>query len=225
MNRFHAAIFDLDGTLLDSMGMWSGLDRAFLERRGLPHSQDYTDAVASMGFRVAAEYTIRRFGLSDTPEDLMQEWNGMVEEAYREEITLKPNARRYLQYLAGRGVRLGVATALEPELSEAVLKHNGVYGLFGAFASVGETGREKNFPDVYLLAAERLRVPPEKCVVFEDLPAGIRGAKAAGMTAVGVYDSAGERFEAEMRRLADRYILNFSEMMEGRSLSKRENIE
>lgn len=213
MQQFSAAIFDLDGTLLDSMGVWGKVDEIFLARRGIVLTPDYTVAVGAMCFPEAAAYTIQRFGFPDTPEELIREWTNMVEYEYAHNITLKPHAKEYLDSLRECGVRLGVATALAEELYGPVLKNNGIFHYFDAFASVYESERGKGFPDVYLLAAKRLETPPEQCVAFEDVLPGIRGAKAAGMTAVGVYDVHSMPDEEGIRTLADRYITDFAEMM------------
>jgi HAD superfamily hydrolase (TIGR01509 family) len=209
MPEYDAAIFDLDGTLIDSMSVWDRVDEAFLGRRGIPVTEDYTAAVSAMCFSEAAEYTINRYGFPDTPEELIAEWNRMV--LHAENIALKPHARELLDRLCGQGVRLGVATALPAELYGPVLRRNEVFDRFSAFASVCEAARGKGFPDVYLLTAQRLGVRPERCIVFEDVLPGIRGAKAAGMTAYGVYDSRAAVDEPSMRALADGYLRDFSE--------------
>lgn len=206
MRNFDAYLFDLDGTLLDSLGMWSGLDGVFLKKRGLSAGSDYTAAVSAMSFEEAAAYTVRRFGLAETPAELIREWESLAGEAYRESILLKPGADCFLRRLKASGGKLAVATALPPRLYGPVLTRNGVYGLFDAFASVGEVERGKGFPDVYLLAAARLGVPPARCAVFEDVLPGIRGAKAAGMTAIGFYDAASAPDEAQIRAEADAYL-------------------
>lgn len=206
MQKFDAYLFDLDGTLLDSLGMWSGLDGVFLAKRGLSAGPDYTAAVSAMSFEGAAAYTVGRFGLAETPEQLVREWESLAETAYRESIPLKPGAEGFLRRAKASGGKLAVATALPPRLYGPVLTRNGVFGLFDAFASVGEVKRGKGFPDVYLLAAERLGVQPARCAVFEDVLPGIRGAKAAGMTAVGFYDAASAPDEARIRAEADMYL-------------------
>lgn len=188
MKHLRAAIFDLDGTLLDSLDVWKEMDRRFLAERGVRYTPDYTEAVASMHFAEAAEYTIKRYSFPETPEEITRVWTEMIREEYTHRIPLKPGAKEYLSSLRERGVKLGVATALSEELYSAALRNNGVFGLFSAFASVCEVGRGKEFPDVYLLAAERLGIPAAACAVFEDIPEALRGAKAAGMTSVAVYD-------------------------------------
>jgi HAD superfamily hydrolase (TIGR01509 family) len=212
-HHFSAAIFDLDGTLIDSLNVWTEVDGEFLAKRGFSLQPDYTAAVSAMCFREAAEYTIRRYGFSDTPEELIAEWTRMVKDEYAHRIPLKPHAREYLDSLRKRGIRLGVATALAPELYGPVLKNNGIFGYFEAFASVGEVTRGKGFPDVYLLVAERLDSDPADCVVFEDVLPGIRGAKAAGMAAIGVYDAHSCVDEKAFRSEADLYITGFDRLL------------
>ena len=209
-----AAVFDLDGTLLDSMGVWERVDVEFLARRGIPLPPDYTGKVSAMSFLEAARYTIGRFGLPESPRELILEWNGMVREEYAHGIGLKPGARGLLEALAARGVRLGVATASSEELYGPCLRNNGVYGFFDAFATVSEAARGKGFPDVYLLCSRRLGVPPARCVVFEDVLPGLLGAKAAGMAAVGVYDARSPLREEEARSAADGYVRSLSEILE-----------
>lgn len=214
LQNIRGAIFDLDGTLLDSMWLWKRIDEEFLARRGRTVPEDYLAAVTPLGFRETAEYTIARFGLSDTPEDLMAEWTAMAGKAYREEIGLKPGAREYLRQLRAQGVRLAAATAMIPEFCGPVLERNGIRDWFGAIVFLHEARRGKGFPDVYELAAERIGVPPRDCVVFEDISEAIRGAKAGGFLTCGVYDAASAAIQDALRQEADLYIHCFTDLCE-----------
>ncbi len=207
------AIFDLDGTLADSMGVWEEIDRAFLQKRGICLSPEYTEKVKTMGFADAARYTAEHFGLPESPERIIEEWNRMALWEYGENIPLKPGAKAYLKRLKGMGVPIALATASAPPLYEALLKNHGVYDCFDAFVSPMDGVRDKRYPDIYLLAARRLGVAPEECVVFEDILAGVRGAKAAGMRVCGVCDpySAAER--PLIAALTDCYIESFEELL------------
>ena len=207
------AIFDLDGTLLDSLSVWEQIDVSFLEKRGFTATRDYTMAVTPLGFNKAAEYTISRFGLKESIDEIVSEWNQMTEQAYACEVKLKPNAREYLQYLKTKNVRLAVATALHPQSIEAVLKSNGVYDYFESFTTLQEVSRGKEFPDIYLLAAQRLGLDPSECIVFEDILAAVKGAKSGGFTVCGVYDSHADHEWDEIVALADCSIKNFSEII------------
>lgn len=206
-----ACIFDLDGTLLDSMGVWKRIDVEFLERRGLEVPPDYADAVGALSMPEAAEYTLRRFCLPDSAAELLREWHGMAVHAYGHTVPLKPYAREYLAALKARGVALGVATSLSAALYEPALRRHGILELFDAICSADEVAYGKTRPDVFLLAARRLGVDPRDCVVFEDILEAARSAKAAGMTVYGVYDEASKDSWASMAEMANGVIRDFSE--------------
>lgn len=208
--RRKAAIFDLDGTLLDSMGVWEQIDIDFLGRRGYAVPPDYTAAVAPMQFREIAEYTIDRFHLDETPEQVMAEWDEMAHEAYATTVRAKPGAPEYLKDLKARGVRLGVATTLTRGLREPALKHTGMFDLFDDIISVDEAGGVgKSKPDIYLTEAARLGVEPANCTVFEDLLVAIRSAKAAGMRAWAMHDDSSDADWPAIREIADGVLFDF----------------
>ena len=213
MPDFKAAIFDLDGTLIDSMRVWKKIDVDFLAKRSLTVPETYAKEICSKNFIEAAEYTINLFGLKESAGDIMEEWNRMAMDEYSHHIRLKPHVKEYLTFLKEQGIRLAVATASPEALYGPVLKNNGVYGLFDAFVSTGEVARGKAYPDVYLLAARKLGVLPGDCVVYEDIPEGIAGAKAAGMKAFGVYDAHCAHEKAEIEALADGFICDFIELL------------
>ena len=213
MPDFKAAIFDLDGTLLDSMGLWAQIDAEFLARRGIEATEDYIQAVTPLSFNDAAEYTIARYGLDESSEGIIAEWNQMSRDAYRHRVQMKPDAKEYLLHLKGSGVKLGVATALAPDLFNPALEHNGVLHLFDAFASLGEVKRGKGYPDIYLLASHRLGAAPAQCMVFEDISAGIGGAKAGGFRTCGVYDPYSAYEWAEIQGMADMTVERYRDLL------------
>ena len=211
--HFDAAIFDLDGTLLDSMWVWEAVDRAFFAARGMDMPGDYVQTILSMTFRETAEYTVRRFVLDESVEAIMDEWNRMSFDVYREEVKLKPGARIYLEALRARGVKLGVATAQTLPLMHTVLESNGIVELFDALCSTDEVPRGKTHPDIYLLAAQKLGAEPERCIVFEDVLKTLRGIRAAGMQACAVWDAASAQDWDEMTRRFDLHIKGFEELL------------
>lgn len=205
-----AAIFDLDGTLLDSMGVWDQVDIDFLGKRGIEVPPDYMIKVSSMQFQQVAEYTIARFGLKDTPEELMQEWDDMVRVAYSTTVEAKPGALDYLRDLKSAGVKMGVATSLPPQLREPALRHVGMLDLFDDIVSVDDANDVgKDQPDVYLLAAERLGVKPVDCTVFEDLLVGIKSAKSVGMKVWAMHDDSSDADWPEICDIADGVLFDF----------------
>ena len=157
-NQGKGAIFDLDGTLLDSMGVWDQVDVDFLAKRGFEVPDDYMQKVAAMQFRQIAEYTIARFNLSDTPGELMEEWDHMARVMYSTVVEAKPHAREYLAMLKASGAKLSVATSLPPILREPAMRHVGIFDYFDEVVSVDDAGDiGKDRPDVYLLAAASSR--------------------------------------------------------------------
>lgn len=185
---FAAVIFDLDGTLLDSMHVWDDVDAAFLGKRNIPVPEDYGRIIAPMSFRETAEYTIARFHLPEEPETIMAEWNALAIEAYRWKVPLKPGALELLTALRQQGIPLGVCTALSPELYTPALEHHEILHWFDAIVTTDDVGAGKRFPQIYRKAADRLGVLPQTCLVLDDLPAAAEGAGAAGMTIWGVAD-------------------------------------
>ena len=214
MKNFKAAIFDADGTIIDSMYVWEKVDRDFLTSHGLPVTQEYSDTVRGMFFKTAAEYTKSRYALSESVEEIMQTWLDMARHEYEFNVRAKPCVREYLGYLRKNNVRIGLATSSDPYLLEPVLKNNGLHEYFDTVCYTSEVGKNKSFPDVYIKTAERLEVKPNECIVFEDIPEGIAGAEKAGMFTVAVYDRASEKNSDYLRKKAKKYILGFEEMME-----------
>ena len=205
-----AAIFDLDGTLLDSMWVWHEVDREFFTARGMEVPADYAEKIQSLTFRETAAYTVERYGLPETPEELMALWNEMSFMQYRDHVKLKPGAREYLEALRARGVKLGVATNLTTHVAHAVLESNGVLHWFDALTSADEVPRGKSYPDIWLLAACKLRVAPRLCVAYDDVAKTLPGIRAAGMTACAVRDSDMPQDFEGMKRAFDCWIEDFS---------------
>ena len=219
---FTAAIFDLDGTLLDSVWVWREVDRAFFEEIGVAEPEDYARSIQGMSFREAAEYTARRFGLSRTAEEVMDGWMRMTAEAYARRVALKPGALDYLRALKRSGVKLAVASANREALFGPTLRRFGAWELFDAVctsAEVGDAG--KGDGALFVLAAEKLGVAPGECVVFEDTLEGVRGARKAGMGVYAVRDAGNDHHPEKIAALADGVIDDFTRMARYHDLPQR----
>ena len=213
MKDFECAIFDLDGTILDSTDLWNKIDRDFFAERNLVLPDDYAKTISPMGFHGAAVYTVERFGLKESVDEVLRVWHSMAVERFTHEVNLKPFAKEYIEYLKERNVTLCIATASNRELFEPALKRNGVLGCFDSITTISEVKRGKGFPDIYLKAAQNAKKEVDKCVVFEDILEGIKGAKLGGFYTVCVYDKQSAKDEEKIRAVSDRYITDYSELM------------
>ena len=209
-----AAIFDLDGTLFDSMWIWKQLDADFLAAHGQVITPDYTDAIKSMTWDEGAHYTIERYGLSRTPEEVIQIWFDMSEDYYRTKVKMKPYAKEYLAFLHEHGVPMAIATSMEPQHNiDVVLDANNLRPYFQNITVATDVSRGKGFPDIYLLAASRLGIEPARCAVYEDILAAMRGAKAGGFQTVGIYDSVSEGDWENIQKEADVAVRSWKDLM------------
>ncbi|MCL2036984.1 MAG: HAD family phosphatase [Oscillospiraceae bacterium] len=206
-----ACIFDLDGTLLDSMNVWLQIDVDFLKKRGFEVSPDYTAIVSSMNFPEAAAYTKERFALADDVSDIMREWNDMAAYAYANTVKMKPGAKEYLAALKERGAKLAIVTSSVPDLFEPTLRNHGILDWFDVICISEEVGCGKSRPDIFLLAAQKLGVKPSDCIVFEDIIEAVKSAKSIGMTVCGVYDEASHGDWAEIKSHADFTLTDFTD--------------
>lgn len=209
-----AAIFDMDGTIIDSMWVWEVIDVDYLKKRNIKLPSNLRTDIEHLGFLEAAQYFKNRFNLQDSLEEIMNEWNNMAYYEYRNNVSLKPGAKEFLLKLKALDVKLGLATSNCALLIETVLKKHGIYDIFDVITTTDEVTRGKDFPDVYLLSAEKLQVSPKHCLVFEDILPAVKGAKAAGMTVIGVQDSYSEHQKEHIIKTADKYILDYNELTE-----------
>ncbi|HHX96581.1 MAG TPA: HAD family phosphatase [Clostridia bacterium] len=206
-------IFDLDGVLIDSVGVWEKVDRDFLTKRDIPVPENLAEEIKSLHFRDVAIYFQENFQIPESIEEIMAEWNEMVYDEYARKITLKPGVKNYLNYLKSRDLKIGLATSNNRNLTKAVLKNNGIKDNFEVITTGEDVERDKNFPDIYLQCAQELEIEPEECIVFEDILAGVLSAKMAGMRVVGVYDQHSRNEWTEIKENADLWIKNFSELI------------
>lgn len=211
--KIKGAIFDLDGTILDSMHIWPEIDEDFLGRRGISVPDDYIKEISTMGFHEIAIYTKNRFNLTESIEDIKREWNEMSVMAYSTTIGLKKGAKEYLKFLKNRGIKLSVATASSEQIFIPALENNGVLDLFDAVTTLAEVSRGKGHADIYLKAAEKIGVEPSCCVVFEDIYEGLKAAKNAGFITVGVYEKYSVHPAELVKEQSDLFIYDFDELL------------
>ena len=205
--------FDLDGTLLDSNGVWVQVDDDFLSRRGLTATPEYTFTVGHSIFPVAAQFTKDYYHLPDDPEDIMAEWRALARDAYLYTIPLKPGAAELLRKLKAQGYRMALLTASLPELCQAAIDRHGLGDCLEGMFFSQEVGMEKRNPEVYPIAAERFGVEPRDCVLFEDAPHNCAAAREAGYTVVGVYDHFFDASWADVVKNSHRAVRSLEELL------------
>jgi HAD superfamily hydrolase (TIGR01509 family) len=206
-------IFDLDGTLIDSMLVWSQVDRIFLRECGVENPpSDISERVRKMTVQESAEYFISEFGINRTPEFIIQRIEELVRCQYEQHIPLKPDVPEVLDFLDKKGIIYGVATATYKNLAEAVLRRCGIINRFRFVLTDEEYPVGKTSPDIFLGAAERLELPPEEILVAEDSLHCIETAADAGFFTVGVYDSVSEGDAERIKEKADAYVMRLGEI-------------
>ena len=205
-------LFDLDGTLIDSNGIWKNVDREFLARRGLPYTHAYYEGVAHTIFPLAAKFTKEFCNLPESCEEIMAEWMELAEDLYAH-VSIKPGVRAYLKQCKAEGRRLAVVTSSVPEHCRTALKALSLEKYFENITFAHDLGLEKKSPEIWLTAAKAGGIRPEDCTVFDDSLAACWGARAAKMRIVGVYDNYFAQDEKEMRSFCDVYIRSFEELL------------
>ena len=206
-------LFDFDGTLVDSNGVWVEVDNTFLARRGLTATVEYSETVGHSIFPIAAQFTKDYYRLEESPQAIMDEWTALGRAAYAEKVPLKPGAADYLEKCRRAGESMVLFTACVPEFCRAAMERLGLTGYFARIIYVQELGVEKRDPRAYALALAELGEKGENCTLFEDSPGVCRTAKSAGLRVVGVYDPFYARHEGDMRAFCDGYIQSFTELL------------
>ncbi len=204
-------IFDLDGCLADSMWMWKTIDVEYLARYGIEVPDDLQKLIGGCSIRETADLFRERFGIRETPEKMLDDWNRMAWDAYAERVTLKPGAKELLDWCRETGLKTGIASSNSRELVEVFLRNQKIRDRFGAVVTGSEVHNGKPAPDVFLTAAKICGAEPSLCLAFDDLPDGLMAARSAGMVVCGVHDDHSLYPDEEKIPLTDLYIRDFTQ--------------
>lgn len=213
LQDIEAIIFDLDGTLIDSMWIWKQIDIDFLEKRGIVLPNDLQKDIEGMSFTETAHYFINRFDLKESLESIQSEWNEMAKQFYRTHIKLKDMVLPLIEYANAHDIKLGIGTSNSRELLNEVVMAHGIHHYFESMRTSCEVDKGKPSPDIFLKVAEDLGIAPDRCLVFEDTHAGVLAAKRAGMHVIAIYDELSEPYQEAIKADADRFIYSFSEII------------
>ena len=204
------AIFDLDGTLLDSMFIWDTIGEDYLRSLGKEPRENLKEAFMTLTLEEAAEYYRAHYGVTLSVKKIVDGVNAMVEEAYRTKVTLKPGIAEYLSWLKDNGVKMCVATVTDRYLAEETLARLGILHFFSEIFTCAEVGFGKDKPIIYQKAQEHLGTAQDDTFVFEDVLFALNTAKADGYPTVGVYDKH-ENTQDKIKILANDYVRDFTD--------------
>lgn len=213
LKNIEGAVFDLDGTLLDSSWVWEKVDEKFLGDRGFQVPDDYVDEISPLGAERAAVYTIERFGLNEDKDDIVKEWIEMAKKEYATEVVCKPYAKEFLEELHKLNIKMAVATSSDRELFMKTLEREGILKYFQKIVTVDEVERGKGYPDIYEEAARRIKVNPHKCLVFEDILAGVTGASLGEFNVVAVFDEKSKHNWEKIKSISKYSINDYKELL------------
>lgn len=204
------AIFDLDGTLLDSMFIWDTIGEDYLRSLGKEPHEDLKETFMTLTLEEAAEYYREHYGVTLSVKEIVDGVNAMVEGIYRTRVALKQGVADFLAQLKDNGTRMCIATVTDRYLVEETLDRLGILQYFSEIFTCAEVGYGKDKPIIYRKALEHLGTKKEETYVFEDLPFALKTAKDDGFRTVGVYDRH-ENCQEELKQLANYYILDFTD--------------
>ncbi len=207
----HAALFDLDGTLLDSMPYWEHTGNLYLESVGVTPEPDLAQTLFAMTLPQAAEYMRVHYELPLTDEQICKGIDQIIAGFYKNDVLTKAGITDVIEALRNRGVKIGIATVTDRHLVEAALQRLKITHLFDGICTTTEAGHGKDRPDVYVKLAERLGATPQTSLVFEDALHALKTAKRAGFVTVGVFDESSKAVQAELKAEAAHYLTSFTE--------------
>lgn len=205
-------IFDLDGTLLDSLGLWLAIDKEYMSRHGIVYKREYSDHIKTLSFDECAYYFRDVLGVNRSIEEIKQDWNDMSTHAYLHELQLKPFALEYVKQCASIGCCI-LATSCQHDKAVAALKRCGIYDYFSHVITTNELGVNKENPLIYQTCAKLMNLEPQDCTVYEDIVSACKCAYDNGFQVIGVYDKMWEHEQAHLAQVTHRVIHSFEELL------------
>ena len=207
----YGAIFDLDGTLLDSMHIWRFAGPNYLESLGIESHEDISKSTGTITLAESAQYLKDKYSIPKTVPQIIDEINASIENAYFYDVTLKEGVLSLLTSLKQNRVKICIATLTDTYLVEAALKRLNIIHFFDAIFSCADTGLGKDHPDVFYKATESMGITPAEAMVFEDALYAMKTAKTAGFNVAAVHDKWCRHSREEIEKVADIYFTTFSE--------------
>lgn len=211
LDHYDLIIFDLDGTLVDSMWIWEEIDKVYLEERGIAFPEDLQKQIEGMTISDVAHYFRNRFQIDESPEEMQKTWQDMAHEFYKSKVKSKPGVIELLNGISEKGKMISLGTSNFRLLAELVLESNEMIHYFDMIKTAEEVGKGKPHPDLFLHIAETLGVSPSRTLVFEDTNCGVMAANNANMDVYSVYDLSSKENEAEIKEKSIDMIYDYHE--------------
>jgi HAD superfamily hydrolase (TIGR01509 family) len=211
--KYKAVIFDLDGTLIDSMQIWRKVDQEFLGKRGIAVPSDLFEHLPQgNSYNQTAQYFKDRFNLPDSIDSIMNEWTDAVKWHYEHDMELKPGAAEIVSKLHSDMIPLAIGTSNHDDLTDLVLKQHNIRQYFETIVTGKHDMLGKPFPDIFMKAARELSIEPEFCIVIEDTINGVKAAKAAGMYAIAIFDRDSQPMWEQIVAVADFAVFDYTDI-------------
>lgn len=204
--KIKAAIFDADGTLLDSMGQWNLVPYKYVKSLGEAADENIAEKLFTMTISEAAEFIIDEYELSVTVEEAVEGMDAIIREFYKNDVKLKDGAGELLEFFKSRGIPMVIGTSTDRDCIEVGLERTGISAYFDRIYTSTEVGKSKEKPDLFIQAMEFMESSPDETIVFEDGLYSLRTAAALGMKTVGVFDEVSLSNQKELKELADLYV-------------------
>lgn len=204
--KIKAAIFDADGTLLDSMGQWNLVPYKYVKSLGVAADENIAEKLFTMTISEAAEFIIDEYELSVTVEEAVEGMDAIIREFYKNDVKLKDGAGELLEFFKSRGIPMVIGTSTDRDCIEVGLEQTGISAYFDRIYTSTEVGKSKEKPDLFIQAMEFMESSPDETIVFEDGLYSLRTAAALGMKTVGIFDEVSLSNQKELKELADLYV-------------------
>lgn len=206
-------IFDLDGTLLDSMSLWQEVDRKYLARFGIAFDPSFSEDIKTMTFNESAKYFIKKFNIQKSEEEIKADWNEMVEIEYRDNIQCKEGVIAFLNDLKSKNIKMCIATSCNKKHAEMALKRLKIEDYFDFIYTSNEAGKNKEHPTIFEHCAIKMNLDKTQCMVVEDLYMALKVAHDANFKTLAIYDDLHQHEINKIKEIADEFIYSFKELL------------
>ena len=213
-HEIKSVIFDMDGTLIDSTGIWHEIDINFFAKRGMELPSDYAQHIVHLGLKQAAVYTKETYHLDESIQDIMDEWHNMSIDMYRYNVPLKSHALELLKLLKENNVKMAIATANDEPLYRPCIERLGIGEYFDEIADVNSAKEGKQSAKIYLDLAKKMGAEPQNTLVLEDMPTCVKTAFKNGFITVSVFDNASKDYDEQKINNSHLFIKDFGELID-----------